>query len=512
MDSGDDDGTRISLWHATATAPEFPPLEQDTRVDACVVGAGITGIGTALELARRGHSVLVLDDGAVGGGVTGRTTGHLASAIDDRFYWLARMHGSDGARLAAASHAAAIDFIEANVARHAIDCDFERLPAWLMCGAGRGREELETELDAASRAGLEVSLHQNFAPTGRSLGSALRFARQGQMHPLRYLYGLAEAVRREGGRICTGNHVVAVEDGAPVRVTLQDGTVVECGAAVVATDSPINDRFVMQTRQAAYRTYAIALRVPEGTWPAALLWQTGDPYKYVRAWHDRGAGEHWLLVGGEDHKTGQPEGGDPFAALRQWTAAALGIDAAPGYAWSGQIIEPHDGLAFIGRNPGDEHVFIACGDSGNGLTHGSIAAMLLPALIEGHDHPWATLYSPSRRSLRASGEYLRENANVAAQYRELLTGGDVDSVDAIAAGEGAVLRRGFHKLAVFRDDAGALHAHSAICTHLGCVVGWNAVEKSWDCPCHGSRFDARDGRVLDGPAAYPLHPAELPGD
>jgi Rieske Fe-S protein len=241
-----------------------------------------------------------------------------------------------------------------------------------------------------------------------------------------------------------------------------------------------------------------------------LLWETGDPYHYVRCWRDDG-GDTWLIVGGEDHKTGQPgEPVDRFARLRAWARDHLGIDAAIGHAWSGQVQEPHDGLGYIGRNPSDEdNVFVATGDSGNGMTHGTLAALLIADLIEGRGSPWEALYSPSRQMVRAASDYLRENANVAVQYGDLVTGGDVDDVEAIAIGSGAIIRRGTSKHAVYRDGAGMLHAHSAICPHLGCVVQWNGIEKTWDCPCHGSRFRAEDGRVIMGPANHPLGPAAV---
>ncbi|HEX6832884.1 MAG TPA: FAD-dependent oxidoreductase, partial [Rudaea sp.] len=267
-------------------------------------------------------------------------------------------------------------------------------------------------------------------------------------------------------------------------------------------------RVVIHTKQAAYRTFVIAMNC-ETEVENCLLWDTLDPYHYVRTWRDAANETTWIIVGGEDHKTGQPEDEQgAFLRLHTWTRERLGIDGDVHYAWSGQVIEPNDGLAFIGRNPMDaDNVYIVTGDSGNGLTHATIASMLIADLIEGRPNPWAELYSPSRKQFHGVSEFVRENANVAAQYAELATGGEVASVHDIAPNDAAIVREGLHKVAAFRDPDGVLHVHSAICTHLGCVVHWNSVEKTWDCPCHGSRFDPIDGHVLNGPAAAPLSAA-----
>ena len=267
----------------------------------------------------------------------------------------------------------------------------------------------------------------------------------------------------------------------------------------------MNDRVAIHTKQAAYRTYAIGLRVPRDAF-RILLWDTGDPYHYVRATR-HSESEDLLIVGGEDHKTGQPHDGyeQCFERLTAWARRYFRFAGDVLYRWSGQVLEPNDGLAFIGRNPGDEHTFIVTGDSGHGMTHGTIAGMLLPDLIAGRANPWAELYDPARVRPRAAGEFAKENVNVAAQYLDYVKPSHVESAEQIAPGTGAILREGVHRIAAFRDEQGALHRHSAVCTHLGCVVAWNPVEQTWDCPCHGSRFDAR-GLVLNGPAIAGLPP------
>ena len=280
------------------------------------------------------------------------------------------------------------------------------------------------------------------------------------------------------------------------------GYEIRARAVIVATNSPINDRLALNTKQAPYRTYVIAARVSAGSVPHVLLWDTPDPYHYVRMQraNDGNEGE-LLIVGGEDHKTGQARDFYArFGKLEAWARECFPMIRDIPLRWSGQVMEPIDGLAFIGRNPGDDNVYIATGDSGNGLTHGTIAGMLLRDLITDTDNAYATLYDPSRKTLNAATEFARENVNVAAQYADHATPGDVKSLDAIAPGSGAILRRGLKQIAAFRDESGTLHQDAAICTHLGCIVTWNSTEQSWDCPCHGSRFDRLDGAVLNGPA------------
>ncbi|MFL6332385.1 MAG: FAD-dependent oxidoreductase [Pyrinomonadaceae bacterium] len=506
-----DSGRTTSVWMATGDVPVFGPLVGDASADVCVVGAGIAGLTVAYLLAREGRSVVVLDDGPVAGGETARTTAHLVNALDDRYYELERLHGGRGARLAAESHTAAVDQIEEIVEREGIDCDFTRLDGYLCVGPGQSTEQLGHELRAAHRCGLtEVKYVERLPYDGYDFGAALHFPYQGQFHILKYMSGLAAAYTRLGGRLHTHTHADKMEgDGKTARVETAGGHVVKAGAVVVATNTPVNDLVSIHTKQAPYRTYVVGARVARGSVPRMLLWDTEDPYHYVRL-QSVDEGSDVLIVGGEDHKTGQAEDFDErFRRLEAWTRERFPSVEAFEYHWSGQVMEPVDGLGYIGRNPGDAgNVYIATGDSGNGMTHGTIAGMLIRDLILGRENAWATLYDPSRLSLRAGGEYARENLNVAAQYADYLTGGEVSSPDEVAPGTGAIMRRGLSKVALYRDDTGALHEHSAVCTHLGCVVAFNDKEKSWDCPCHGSRFDPTDGHVLNGPAIHGLEPVE----
>ena len=506
----DTSGARTSIWLDTAEIPSRRPLGASTDTDVCVIGAGIAGLTTAYRLVHDGRSVIVLEDGEIASGETGRTTAHLVTALDDLYKEIRRLHGEDGARLAAGSHAAAIDYVEKIVTEEGIDCDFERVDGYLFLGPSDPVSLLDQELDVARQAGLDLRKISRAPVDSFDSGPCLHFPRQAQFHPLRYLIGMARAIEARGGRICTGTHASTIRGGPEAHVRTAEGHVVRARHIVVATNTPVNDVVTMHTKQAAYRTYVVGVALEAGAMPHVLLWDTPDPYHYVRVANGPD-GKDVLIVGGEDHKTGQDENEDAdtrFKRLLEWTRKRFPVKDKPLYKWSGQVMEPIDAMAFIGRNPGDaENVYIATGDSGNGMTHGTIAGLLITDLIAGRENPWAKLYDPSRITPGAAKEFARENLNVAAQYGDLVTGGEVDSTEQIARGSGAIVRRGLSKVAVYRDSGGTLIERSAICTHLGCVVRWNDGEKSWDCPCHGSRFDPQ-GKVLNGPAIKDLKPVD----
>jgi glycine/D-amino acid oxidase-like deaminating enzyme/nitrite reductase/ring-hydroxylating ferredoxin subunit len=512
MDSNS--GQTTSIWMTTAQEPESAPLSENMHADVCIVGAGIAGMTTAYLLTRAGKAVIVLDDGHIGGGMTERTTAHLCNAIDDRYFEIEHLHGEKGAMLVAESHTAAIDRIEAIVVEEGIACEFERLDGYLFVPPDDSKDVLERELKAAHRAGLTDVDHVGRAPIdGFDTGMCLRFPRQAQFHPMKYLDGLKHAIERNGGHIFTETHAGKIEGGANARVEANSGFAVTADAIVIATNTPVNDIVTIHTKQYSYTTYVIAARIPRGSVTRALYWDTDDPYHYVRVQSvsARDGDEYDLLiVGGEDHKSGQADDGDQrYANLEGWARERFPMIERIEMRWSGQVMEPVDGLAFIGRNPGDPpNVYIITGDSGMGMTHGTIGGILVTQLIVGGPCPWESLYDPSRITLRTSLRYARENINVAVQYFEgYLSGGDVDSPEEIAPGEGAIVRRGIAKVAVYRDEDGTLHERSAVCPHLGGIVSWNTSERTWDCPCHGSQFDCY-GKVITGPANSDLESAK----
>jgi glycine/D-amino acid oxidase-like deaminating enzyme/nitrite reductase/ring-hydroxylating ferredoxin subunit len=493
-------------WH-NVIIPAGEHLPGRVVTEVCVIGAGITGLSVAHQLLREGRRVVVVDRGRIGEGETSRTTAHLASALDDRFMRLERLHGADGAHMAAQSHRAAIDCIESFVAREGVDCDFRRLDGYLVLGDGQSADLLEHELAAARRAGLDDVEHVGDIVLGVGpRRPALRFPRQGELHPMRYMAALASAIQREGGIIYTNARVESIENH-PLEVVVHGERRILADAVVIATNTPVTNRVTLHTKQAPYRTYVVGLSVPRGLVPPALFWDTEDPYHYLRTARGEGT-EDILIVGGRDHKTGQADDGlQRWAALEEWARARFPEAGAARHRWSGQVLEPVDGLAYIGKNPGsDEAIFVATGDSGHGMTHGTIAGLLLGAMLGGRSSPWEKLYDPSRLHMRALGTFAKENINAVGQYTDWLGPADVKDENEIALGSGAVVRRGLHRLAVYRDLDGTLHERSAVCPHLGGVVCWNSVEKSWDCPVHGSRFDPK-GHVLCGPANADLAPA-----
>lgn len=502
-------GSTQTVWMATATRPDFPPLGENATADVVIVGAGMAGLSTAYLLGRAGKSVIVLDSGPIVSGETERTTAHLASAMDDRFVQLEKLHGADGARLAAESHAGAIALIERIAREEGIDCGFERVDAYLFTPDGRDTALLEEELAAARRAGLTEALLVASAPLpGFNTGPAIRFPNQAQFHPLRYLAGLAEVIVRNGGRLHAHTHVNELEGGENAQVRTASGHTVHAGSVVVATNSPINDRVVIHTKQSPYRTYAVGFRVPRGVVPKALYWDTADPYHYVRLTEGSADDHELVIVGGEDHRTGQANDAEVrYQRLERWTRERFPTEGEAVFRWSGQVLEPVDSLGFIGRNPLDrDNVYIATGDSGQGMTHGTLAGIIITDLIVGRKNPWAQLYEPARASgVRDLAEFVKDGANMALQYAKWLTPGDTSDETSVPRGCGAVIRQGAGKVAVYCDDEGHIHECSAVCTHLGAIVSWNQGEKTWDCPAHGSRFDAF-GRVVNGPATANLEP------
>jgi glycine/D-amino acid oxidase-like deaminating enzyme/nitrite reductase/ring-hydroxylating ferredoxin subunit len=499
-----------SIWRDTFEVPQREPLREHLTADVCVVGAGIAGLSVAYALALRGKQVVVLDKEQVGSGESGRTTAHLANALDDRYVTLEKARGADSSRIAAESHGAAIDFIEEAVRRERLDCDFTRLDGYLFLGGDDTVALLDEELAAAHRAGLaEVTLVDGAPGTGFTTGPALRFPRQGRFHILKYLAGVAGAIEARGGRIFGGSRVEKIEGGSPAMVTTTSGQTVAADDVVVCTNSPISDMIVTHAKMAPYRTCVVAFAVLKDSVADALYWDTPDPYHYVRIQPLDDARDA-LIVGGEDYKTGHADdAGERFACLEEWTRERFASAGERVAQWTGQVLEPNDYLAYIGKNPdGAEHVWIATGDSGMGMTHGTIAGLLLPTLLEGRAHPWAKEFDPKRITIHAHelAELAKENVDVAVQFGDYVTPGQVSDVESIPRGEGRVIRRGVHKVAAYRDESGVVHERSAACTHMRCIVDWNTAEKSWDCPCHGSRFDSL-GTVLNGPAIEDLHPA-----
>jgi glycine/D-amino acid oxidase-like deaminating enzyme/nitrite reductase/ring-hydroxylating ferredoxin subunit len=486
------------VWGTAQNTRRFPTLEAELRVDVAIVGGGITGLTTALLLADAGKRVAVLESRELGSGVTGATTAHLTEAVDIRYHRLVSKFGLEGARGVRASSRDAIEMIAKLSQQAAPDCDFERLNGYLFTETRDKLDELEAELRAAAQCG--ASVERAMAPLPFGVAGGICFADQAQLNPAAYLNGIITRLASGRVRLFEGVSMLDIEGLGPLRVVTDRGHGLVADAVVLATHAPFA-KLTLQLKLAQYRSYVVAGRV--ASTPPGLFWDMADPYHYVRrASID---GYSYAIVGGADHRTGEvPKAGAdaPFAELEAY-AARLGVPAER--RWSAQVVESADGLPFIGRPESDRNVYVATGFGGNGMTFGTLSAMIITDSVMGRDNPYAELYRPSRtKPLAALSAVVSENVDTALH----LVGDHVRPVSTapiaeLPIGEGRVIKENGERLAVYRDHDGRIHALSSVCTHQGCQVAFNAVERSWDCPCHGSRFDI-DGRVLDGPATKPL--------
>lgn len=505
-------GITESVWIKSALIKNSVSLDSNDEADVCIIGAGIAGLTTAYLMAREGRKVIVVDDGPIESGMSSRTTAHLSNSLDNRYYKLEHIRGTDIARLAAESHTAAIAQIASIIESENIECDFERLDGYLFLGPGDASNMLDEELSCAHRIGLtDVVMLERSPIESFDSGPCLRFPGLAQFHPIKYMNGLVMAIERNGGHVYSQTHINRIQGGDSPSAETAGGLVVSARDIVVATNSPINNVIAIYTKQSSYMTYVIGARIPRGSVQKALYWDTQDPYHYIRLYSpsiDSGTGENHdiLIVGGEDHKTGQADdGADRLARLEDWSKSHFPMICQIDYKWSGHCMETLDGLAFIGHDPGGlNHVYIATGDSGMGMTHGTIAGLLIRDLILGYKNSWEEAYDPARKDFKALGKFAEENINVAAELiKGHLSGSEIKAREELAIDQGAVISRGLKKIAVFRSENGHFMEHSAICRHLGCVVSWNSLEKTWDCPCHGSRYNSK-GHVFNGPATFDL--------
>lgn len=490
---------KSSLWIETAPGREHPQLAGDLQVEVAIIGAGFTGLTAGALLSKAGISVAVLEAHQVGRGDSGLTTAHLTAALDSRYKDLISKFGEENARLAAGSQTAAIAQIADLIREYNIDCDFERVPAYYFAERAEDREKIEEEYLASLKVGLRCSLAEDL-PLPFRTECGVRYEEQAQFHPRKYLNALADLILHYNGYIFERTRVIDVRDRDPVRLTTEVGEV-RAKAVIVATHTPVNTLVRLHTKQAAYRSYVLGIeRKHHVEFPAGLFFDTADPYNYLRR-HLTEEGE-LVIVGGADHKVGQePDTRRPFAIMEEYCRNHLGEHVIR-KMWSGQVFETIDGLPYIGEL--DTHTYVATGYAGNGVTYGTAAAMLLSDLILGRENPLAKLYEPKRmKPLASVKRFVVENTNVAKHMIADRFKSEEESLSEVARGEGMIIEQHGKKLAVYRDQEGALSVCSATCTHLGCIVQWNGAEKSWDCPCHGSRFDT-DGEVLEGPAVHAL--------
>lgn len=496
-----------SLWRIGEEPAAFAPLATDLDVDVAVVGAGITGVTSAALLAKQGLRVAVLEAGRVGLGTTGHSTGNLYAPVDTYLHKLAAKWGQDKAEQVVRSRRLAVDMVERNVHDHGLRCDFSRQP-WVLYSIDASAENenlLEQEYNAARRAGLEARL-TNDLPLPYPIHRALVVSHQAQFHPLHYVRQLAAAIQSGQCQIYEQSAVTAV-DGEQGTLGVGPCTV-RARHIVMATHTPKGFHTV-QTELGPYREYAVAAPLVHKRLSGGIFWSVGAEKHSTRMVEidDR---PHVLIIG-EIHKTGQ--GRDPDAACRRLEAVLQArFDIGPvAFRWSAQQYRAADELPYIGAGLGSPKLHLACGFAADGLTYGTLAAMILADQIAGRHNEFGELYSPRRFTpVKSAGTFLKENLNVAAHYvKDYVKGADVLRLSEVPRGEGRIVEMAGDKMAVYRDDAYQLHVVSPVCTHLKCLVHWNHAERSWDCPCHGSRFGI-DGAVLEGPALAPLQRRVLP--
>jgi glycine/D-amino acid oxidase-like deaminating enzyme/nitrite reductase/ring-hydroxylating ferredoxin subunit len=498
-----------SLWVRTVEGTEFPALEDDLAVEVAVVGGGITGLSVAQLLVEEGLDVAVIDAGRVGRGVTAGTTAKLSSLHGLIYAKLESTFGEEGARVYGEANEAGLRHIAATADALGIDCDLRRRPNYTYADSPDGLGEIEDEVEAAQRASLPAS-YVDDVRLPFDVAGAVRFDDQAEFHPLKYLDVLADWLRERGCLIFGHTVATSVTDGAPATVETNRGTV-RADHVVVATHFPFLDRGLFFARVHPERSYAVA-GPARGPVPEGMFLSAGQPTRSIR-FHPRAAGE-LVLVGGEGHKVGQ--GGRTagrYAALEQFARQRFGVESIE-YRWSTQDNMPLDDVPYVGAlTPLSKRLYVATGFKKWGLAHAGAAAMMLRDELLGRDNPWASFYDATRLGpLSSLSPFVKENLNVAFHFfADRLTRRSLAPAADLAPGEGRVLARRERQVAVSRETDGVLRAVSARCTHLGCIVNWNDAERSWDCPCHGSRF-APDGKVRQGPATRPLEPEPPPDE
>jgi glycine/D-amino acid oxidase-like deaminating enzyme/nitrite reductase/ring-hydroxylating ferredoxin subunit len=492
-----------SLWTDTAPRLEAGPLQRDAQFDVAVLGAGITGVTAAYLLAKEGLTVGLLDAGRVGHGVSGYSTAKVTSQHRLALSEISRGHGPSAARIYAQANQAGVEQIAGLAQELGIDCDLRRKPAFVWAPSAKHMEDVQAEAEATRAAGLPAELT---AETGLpwDVPLAMRLDDQAEFHPVKYLVGLAGAAREAGVEVFQGSRAVGASDGEPCVVRLENGRSIQAGYVIVATHIPFLDRGGYFARTHPERSYAIAMEIA-GPVPQGMYISSPGNHS-VRAAPDHDG--ELLLVGGEGHKVGQADEGERLARLEEWARRRFEVGAVRS-RWSSQDNISIDGLPYVGPlSPFSKKVLAATGFRKWGFSNGAAAARMLVDRIAERPNPWAEVFDSARLgNAGALATFAKENANVGAYFvgGRLKRGG----IGRLEPGEGRVVRDGARQTAVSRGDDGGLHAVSARCTHLGCIVAWNDAERSWDCPCHGSRFGA-DGAVLQGPAVAPLEPRDVP--
>jgi glycine/D-amino acid oxidase-like deaminating enzyme/nitrite reductase/ring-hydroxylating ferredoxin subunit len=497
---------RTSFWLDTSERAVLPSLTGTDDVEVAVVGGGIVGLTAALFVAQDARSVLVVEGARLASGVSGFTTAKVTAGHRLAYSRLESDHGTTAARQYAEAQQAGLSLVRSVVQRHDITCDLERLSNYVVAQEEVELESIEDEAAAASRAGLNARVVTDSDTPFPSVG-AVELSDQSQFHPRRYLLGLADAVLQSGGKIVERSGVLEITGEGPYVVRTEQGEV-RAATVVVATNYPIVDPGLFATRIHPSRSYVVAARLSGDSWPSGMYINVGSPTRSIRT-APLDDGGRLAIVSGEGHRVGQESNTEErYSRLERFMREHLDVGETL-YRWSTQDAYSVDGLPFVGRIADDQDLFVATGFAAWGMTNGTAAALAIAKEIQGKRPEWAELLTLNRGTVRASAtDFVRENVNIAVQeVAGALRGSDASITD-LRPGEAAVVEFDGNAVAAYRDASGALHAVSAICTHMGCKVSWNPAEASWDCPCHGSRFTP-DGAVLHGPALRALGPASI---
>ncbi|MFF2347468.1 FAD-dependent oxidoreductase [Pseudarthrobacter sp. NPDC058119] len=493
------EGQPLSLWLASAGSTDFPQLRGTVEVDVAVIGGGIAGLTAALALKRSGRSVAVLEAGRIGTGVTGHTTGKVTSLHRLAYSELQRSHGTSAARVYGEANQAALEHIGGTVAAEDLSCGFRRVANYTFATGPDALPEVRAEAGLAASLGLPSTFTTD-VPLPFPVAGAVRFDGQAQVHAVQYLQGLAGKVDGGGSFVFERTRAVDLREGTPVTVAAGTGTVL-ARDAIVATSVPFGDHGRFEALCRPHRSYIVAAPVEAPPLDATFISADEPMHSLLTV---RLGGTTYLLVGGGGHPAGEQV--DPvlrYARLAGYARSHFGAGKAS-YRWSTQDALPQDGLPYAGPlNPDSRHAFVITGLRKWGLTNGTAAALALADLLNGTPNDWAALFDSNRAPRRPTAQAAPGSRDSESRTVPAVQAGD------LAPGDGTVVDAGGTSTACYRDEAGHVHAVSAVCTHLGCTVGFNRTDRTWDCPCHGSRFDV-DGKVIQGPATEDLPPRPVP--